>query len=557
MDKIYLKKSIAFALPLLMLTGCIDDNYDLSDIDTTTRIDVKDLVIPVNLDQITLKDMFSLDPDDPDATIQEINGEYAVRKGGTFESDIIHVESFSLASPHINPIEVPAPLVNGVFSIGPVSTEFSTNSYEVSSSIIDLERITTDFYFHIKHNVDLSGSQTVTLNKTQYQFPAGLTATCNHGSYESATGILTLDNNLDINQQIDLHVTAIELHKAGAIFDAATHSAHFDGEISLESEISISGASKPEKIDFTSAITMTDIPAKTITGVIEYSIDDFNVSDVTLGDLPDILADEETNIRIVNPQIYLSIHNPLQKEGCFVESGLTITALRNGIADGSFSPEPNLIKTGTDHANGIYNFCLAPKAATLEGYENATFVNFPQLSNVLAGDGIPSSLHITLDSPNFPAQKVTDFALGVDLGRATGDYTFFSPLALAAGSRVIYTDHVDGWGSEDLDKLVITTLEVNTTVNSDIPFDLNFTGYPIDINGNQIGNVEIEGAVLPANAQNYQLKIHITGEIHNLDGIHFVATGSVDADEGALRPDMFIKLTDIRPVVGGYYQTDF
>lgn len=37
---------------LLLLTSCIDDNYDLSDVDTTSRINVNDLVLPVNIDPI-------------------------------------------------------------------------------------------------------------------------------------------------------------------------------------------------------------------------------------------------------------------------------------------------------------------------------------------------------------------------------------------------------------------------------------------------------------------------------------------------------------------------
>lgn len=40
-------------LTAVVTTGCVDDSYDLSDIDTTTRIEVKDLTIPVNIDAIT------------------------------------------------------------------------------------------------------------------------------------------------------------------------------------------------------------------------------------------------------------------------------------------------------------------------------------------------------------------------------------------------------------------------------------------------------------------------------------------------------------------------
>ncbi len=38
------------AVAAMPLVGCIDDNYDLSDIDTTVRVQVNDLEVPVNLD---------------------------------------------------------------------------------------------------------------------------------------------------------------------------------------------------------------------------------------------------------------------------------------------------------------------------------------------------------------------------------------------------------------------------------------------------------------------------------------------------------------------------
>ncbi|MDE5657722.1 MAG: hypothetical protein K2I25_01540 [Muribaculaceae bacterium] len=41
------------ALTTVALTGCVDDKYDLSDIDTTAGIKVNDLVVPVNIDAVT------------------------------------------------------------------------------------------------------------------------------------------------------------------------------------------------------------------------------------------------------------------------------------------------------------------------------------------------------------------------------------------------------------------------------------------------------------------------------------------------------------------------
>ena len=55
---------------LLLLTSCIDDNYDLSDVDTTSRINVNDLVLPVNIDPIRLGDVIEIDDE---SRIQVVN----------------------------------------------------------------------------------------------------------------------------------------------------------------------------------------------------------------------------------------------------------------------------------------------------------------------------------------------------------------------------------------------------------------------------------------------------------------------------------------------------
>ncbi len=48
---------------VVMLGACVDDNYSLDDIDTTTRITVDNLTLPVNIDAVTLADVITYDDD--------------------------------------------------------------------------------------------------------------------------------------------------------------------------------------------------------------------------------------------------------------------------------------------------------------------------------------------------------------------------------------------------------------------------------------------------------------------------------------------------------------
>lgn len=48
----------AGTLAAIALTACVDDKYDLSDIDTTVQVEVNDLTLPVNIDPFTMSSIF-------------------------------------------------------------------------------------------------------------------------------------------------------------------------------------------------------------------------------------------------------------------------------------------------------------------------------------------------------------------------------------------------------------------------------------------------------------------------------------------------------------------
>lgn len=88
------------ALLALTCVSCIDDNYDLSDINTDMRFQVNDLTIPVNIDQIEMRSILDLKED---GTVKEVNGEYAILENGDFNSGEINIPQFTIAAPYIEP----------------------------------------------------------------------------------------------------------------------------------------------------------------------------------------------------------------------------------------------------------------------------------------------------------------------------------------------------------------------------------------------------------------------------------------------------------------------
>ena len=139
----------ASALILLSpLTGCIDNNYDLSDIDTTVKVSVNSLTLPVNIDEIFLSSIIDTEEGDK---IQIIDNQYAILEDGTFGSDPINIEQFSIAAPEINPsiTEIQIPSVTGVRNTGDISfnidlapiSGYSYNYSGISTDIVDIEQL--------------------------------------------------------------------------------------------------------------------------------------------------------------------------------------------------------------------------------------------------------------------------------------------------------------------------------------------------------------------------------------------------------------------------------
>ena len=90
----------------MLLTGCIDNGYDLTDIDTTSEIKVNDLTLPVNLAPVTLSDIIAVGENEDDKVKEvTINGKtfYAVEETGSFSSDPLRIDPFSAAPDPIYP----------------------------------------------------------------------------------------------------------------------------------------------------------------------------------------------------------------------------------------------------------------------------------------------------------------------------------------------------------------------------------------------------------------------------------------------------------------------
>lgn len=561
-----------------LVTGCTDSAYDLSDIDTTTEIKVNNLAIPINMEAITLDQIIDVKEGE---NLKVVDGKYAVSVDGTFSSDPIKINAIHIASPSIAPTVTTlsrsnaessmrkAPSVN--FAVPQEKTSFSYSDNNVDAAVVDITSVkVSNMVLAIKISLPELASviDEVNINHLNFDLPKGLSGTPSMGTYNSSTGRLAINNvkTSPAGLNISFPISEIKLVEAGAKFDNKTHSFEFngdiiitDGEIGVDPDHFSNPAAVPPTIGLRVDYSMSALDVNSISGSIQYEVPDFVIPDVDLSNLPDFLRQEGTNIILNNPQIYLSLENPLYESHLTASTGLTLTAIRDGRPSPNPCTLPNPITVGTDRGKGPYNYCLSPsKPDFIAGFEGAEFVAFKSLSNIVAGNGLPDAIHIVTDNPSFPEQKVTDLKIGFDYGRIEGKYSFFAPLALDATSSIIYSDSDTGWASDDLDDLTIENIVIKANVTTDIDAEVIASGEPLDKQGLPIADVTVSSVTVPANAQEHPIEITVNGDITGLDGFLYKVELKVPENvenPNTLAPDQQIKLTNIRAYATGKYVT--
>lgn len=552
----------------LLLAGtasCVDNDYDLSDIDTTVRVSVNDLVLPINIDEIDLDNIINLKED---GIVKVINGQYAVVKEGTINSSSVQVDPINIKAPRINPttdkIEAIAMTgANVTFGIKSAPSAFSFTSDYVNNSIEDISKVHANFSLDMDFSISPNPGGTISVEGLQIQLPKGLIM--NDSKYDIATGIYRAASTPVVNGKATLHLEAqgIDFAYYPGCFNKNTRVITIASELSFkDGELRCVNATLYNEITLNINYTFSNIAVKSFDGNINYQIDGVNIPEVDITDLPDVLSQPGTDISIVNPVIYLNVSNPLQKLNLEATTGMSITPYRGSVASSACVLDSRITVGGAQQAGvpyGTYNYYLSPlqlsEADIDSEFPSAVYYKYSSLGKILQGNGLPDRLIINLVDPQV-RQAVTNFSLGEDYGSVKGKYKFVAPIELGEGSKIVYSDREDGWFSDDLEYLTITKLDVNLNVTSELPIAVEFVGYPLDKNGNRIAGCELKSSLIEANATNQSVEIGMVGEVTNLDGIEFVATAVAGANTQALSPDMKIHLTNIRPCATGYYQKE-
>lgn len=583
----------ATAIGALALAGCVDDDYDLSEIDGTAEFAIKDLVLPLNLDDITLSDVLDLEEG---SRIDTLGGEYVLREEGAFSSEDIVIDKIHVDAPVVAPsvqnidldesfkqmipqtlsdVDVPPGIDEIWYNIGHSNaSHFDYHVGDVSDHITSIDAVDVDLEMTIKMKVTgledyINGFE---FHEMVFQFPKGLELKYRTDKYvyDSETGVFRFKDGYKADvtgNTYELKVTAsrIDFHKANAHLNAETHQLDFADDVAITSgrvhltledfKAGHSFTDMPHECVFEIGFDFSDLTINKFSGGVRYAIDGIGIDPIELNDIPDFLNQGETNIVLNNPQLYLTVNNPVATYGLAPHAGLTVTQVRNGNDGNSYSIDNGTFSFGTAQGNADYSYCLAPAMPTTpqEGYELPEFVPFTGLRDIISGAGLPQALRVTVDKPGIDG-VATDFELGTEL-KVDGKYLFYAPLSLASGSKIVYTDTRDGWSDEDLDHLTLSIIEISATVSTNIPLSVKLSGYPINTAGERI-DATVEGVDVAANATDEDIMIRITGSIADLDGITFTAEAVSDGTK-TLSPNQTIVLKNVKVKVSGNYTDEF
>lgn len=571
---------------LIAATSCVDNDYDLSDIDTTARLQVKELVVPMNIEEAILDQVLDLDDDSEVKKIELEDGSfiYAVKKDGSFNSDPIHISEFTASKPNITPIVSTLDLVDlrtaaeyvpggitAYYDIKTDPTEIKSEASDIDKSIYTVKKL--DVNTKIKTTLKVEGLSADVLKKMKIddlkvKYPVGLIATTDNGSYDPKTGYLTFSKSLVPNYlgeiSVTMTITALDASSPNIKFDGVAHTFKFEDDITVEQgRVNIyADETLPNTVTFRVTPDMEAIKVEKFTGSIVYDVGDIDIDPIDISNLPDLINQEGTSISIADPQLYLTLSNPLEEyiaDGDVMNlgAGISLKSEREG-ASKVFALDESRFSTAQDNTG--YTYVLAPKSPQkpIEGYINPQWVKFSSLSNVLDldGKGIPTKIYVDIADPRIDETNIESLKLGVDLPAVVGNYTFYAPLQLNDGSVIKYVDTIDDWSDEDLDKMTITKLNVDFVGSTEVPFELKLKVLPINKTGKPISGVTSNTVTIPAMSKGTPVNVTIEGEIKELDGIQIEANIVNKGSDTTLAPSMKLIIKDFKAKVSGYYEDE-
>ncbi len=318
----------------------------------------------------------------------------------------------------------------------------------------------------------------------------------------------------------------------------------------------------PESIVLSGTAAMSeDIVVESLTGSLRHRIED--IEPIRLDDLPNFLNDDEVVLDLANPLIFLTAQSLIPA------TATTSLTLTNAEQDIHIRAHDILIKgdpAGT-YANHYY---LADEAARYlpQEYAGAQHIVTEGLGRLVRK--IPKEIEVEVADIDVRVENLLtnhDYDIGVE-------YEVFAPIEFGKDFLLVYRDTERGWADDlgDLDKLDFGYLQLEALATSNLPAQASLRLIPIDREGREIPQLEVNRITVGANARDekvsftirpregYTVNDFLVGNpqkgVSQLDGVQFEARVSANGNEGLLRRNAALLFRRIQVSIKGGYSYD-
>ena len=502
---------------LTLGTGCTDNDFDLSKIDTTIGIGGDGLTLPTNSTENIMLDDF-LELNNSDLVSIADNGDYMFHKEG---------DDCTPAHPNIDKVVVTSQGINNNFKVAvvvPPSALLSGRKLSKRAKKIDLIKAggkVAEFEYvgnapkeiedltsagvaaPVTIRVNLSNDlknfvpkfKELTLQIPSYMHLDITSCSPNSYSYNPKTGKITLtDVSTASNIVIEGKVTTLDFKATPTTNNKLTFVANKknEGKVNMKGEIETSISfdeinanvtSIPSDLHLSAVMSMGDITITSAKGKFNPDIDLGNLGNIEINNVPDFLTGDEVNVNLHNPIIELEIGSDIAVTGKV--SGTIVATFDNGKPNRSVDIPKMTIKP---NANTRICICKHKEGVNATDYDEV--VEVPNLSDIFAT--IPKTIKFDADA-SADATKEAEVKLG-HLYTITPKYNITAPLAFDAGANISYTDSFDGWNEdiEDCEFAEGTYIELTADIENKLPAYLDVNADAIDVDGNKMSQDLIE-----------------------------------------------------------------
>lgn len=559
----------------LWTVSCVDNKYDLDkDIDMTVNVGGEHLTIPAgSSDTAYLSKIIEVEEGDilqPDAATRV----YHLTKKDDIDVKPTTVKEVTISSANT---DLTKELVGtGSSASASITTDLdventlTAKASDIDEALIELGALGAETPIDLRLTFEFTGGLTfnsVTAKNLEIQLPNFLMF--KEGEVEEGNKLILNDEELKNAEKV-LHVIGYEFgEKAGeGEKPDENRTITIDGKVTMKGQVVTSGIGGSGSLTMTMHVTLGEMTANSVTGVIQPNID-AETTKIELNDLPDFLKDEETRLDITNPVILLIAENPLATP---VQIDAVLTPMKNNT-----QIEGKEVKIGEGYDKKPIE--LAPNKKNLialsrtgeSSIEEATNVKVEDINNLL--ETIPDDIEVDLK----PVVRYEEYYTA-ELGKPyemKSSYEVDVPLSFEQGLNIVYNDSIQDLNKDlnDLDKVGLKNMKVILSVDNAIPLKLQLKAENVqikDVYGNELSAVkktieedkqyvaESTDGEKPATSE---LVLSLTSDdtafLSKIDRICFKITAVPGSATGVpLKDTQWLKVTSIKLSVPGGVNVD-